>query len=973
MRRFLAALGLAAILPATALAAFPQDPPDDPLFDASPMPNSRHEQWNLTSDRGISVDRAWPLSTGKGVVIADIDVGVDTAHPDLTGRFTRGFDFFMNDRSVTSETRNTHGTDVAGVLGAATDNGEGIAGIAPDARIMPVRTADNIIHQGSRLAAGIVWGVDHGADVISMSLGVESRSAALDRAVAYAHREGVVLVAAIGNESANHHNYPATYDEVIAVGGINPDTADAAGQDALEPQTPVATDFTVRAAYSDYGPHIDLVAPTQVPTTKYGGDYKRNWAGTSAATPHVAGVAALVKAARPSLTPVEIRQLLIQTADDLSEPQNGGKVGWDQYTGYGRVNASEAVSAATEGRVPPAADIVAPDLFSTHRRVVHVRVIAGADWQLEYGRGPEPSEWTRVARGSAGRRAVPLRISRLAPGGWALRLRAQGRGDLRGEDRSFFYRNKDPALKRGYPRRLGSSGEGSPVLADLTGDGVSEIVLGTTDGRVRAWNGRSGTLVRGWPRRSRRAFATRSAARRIGRVRAAFVGTPAVGDITGSRDVEVVAGALDGRLYAWHHDGRRVRRFPARIDARRPPSPERDAAIYASPALAQLDGAGKLDIVVGAGDGKVYAWNGRGRRLAGWPVEARDGEDRERVISSPAVGDIDGDGEPDVVEGSAEVYGSTPQTEGRVYAWNAKGELKPGWPIKPPALAADAIPIAGEGTPASPALADVDGDGADEVAIAAFTGQPDLYRGDGSTFSGDQHFTTTGKGAESRTTATSAFALGSNGAFGRLSEDGALGYFSGLVDTRFALASQMPAQRIPYEHVLGGWDAAAGNHLAGFPAPVEQFQIITAPAIADVDADGTAEVIAGTSAFLLHAFREDGSEPEGWPKNTGGWLFAAPAVGDVDGDEKLEVVAVTREGYMFVWDTPTPDSGFVAWGSFRHDARNTGRYREQFAPRADLRRPPALRSRPRTCGTRRTRDPWGPSCSRAADPPSPSR
>jgi hypothetical protein len=920
MKRLVVAATLAALAPAVALAAFPQDPPNDPLFDASPLPNSRHEQWDLTSDRGISVDRAWPLSTGKGVVIADVDVGVDTDHPDLKGRFTRGFDFFMNDRSITSETSNAHGTNVAGVLGAATDNDEGIAGIAPDARIMPIRTADNILHQGSRLAAGIVWAVDHGADVVSMSLGVESRSAALDRAVAYAHREGVVLVAAIGNESANHHNYPATYDEVIAVGGINPDTADAAAQGDLEPYTPTAANFTVRAAYSDYGPHIDLVAPTQVPTTNYGGGYSRNWSGTSAATPHVAGVAALVKAARPSLTAAQLRQLLISTADDLSAPENGGKQGWDQYTGYGRVNAFEAVSAAKAGRIPPGTDITSPDLFSTKRATFRVRGDGGGRWKLELGQGEEPDSWREVARG---RDRVNARVdaSKLDDGGWTLRLTSGG-----GEDRAFFYANSDPALKRGYPHRLGSSGEGSPVLADLTGDDVLEIVLGTTDGRVRAWDGKSGRLVRGWPRRSRRAFATRAAARRIGRVRAAFIGTPAVGNVAAGRRPEVVASALDGRVYAWHQHGRRVRGFPVRIDARRPPSPERDATIYASPALAHVDGDGKLDIVVGAGDGKVYAWNGRGRRLAGWPVEARDGDDRERIVSSPAVGDIDGDSKLDVVEASAEVYGSTPQTEGRVYAWNASGELKPGWPIKPPGLAADAIPIAGEGTPASPALADVDGDGADEIAIAAFTGQPDLYRGDGSQFSGDQHFTTTGKGPQSRTTALSALALGSNGAFGRLSDGGPLAFFSGLVDTRFAAASQTPAQRTPYEHILGGWDAASGDHLAGFPAPVEQFQIITAPAIADVDADGVAEVIAGTSGLLLHAFREDGSEPDGWPKQTGGWLFAGPAVGDVDGDQKLEVVAVTREGYLWVWDTPTPASGLVEWGSFRHDRRNTGRY-----------------------------------------------
>src|SRR4051794_13148570 len=170
----------AAGAPAAAAAGFPTGPPNDPLFDASPLPNATNEQWDLTSpaagfDRGISVDRAWPLSTGAGVTIADVDVGVQLDHPDLAGRWAPGgHDFYDADGDPTSSTHNPHGTNVAGVLGAAADNGIGVAGVAPGARIMALRTSDNILHQGARVAEGIVWAADHGAGVISMSLGTDS-------------------------------------------------------------------------------------------------------------------------------------------------------------------------------------------------------------------------------------------------------------------------------------------------------------------------------------------------------------------------------------------------------------------------------------------------------------------------------------------------------------------------------------------------------------------------------------------------------------------------------------------------------------------------------------------------------------------------------------------------------------------------------------------------------------------------------
>lgn len=960
---------LAAASPPAADAAFPDGAPNDPLFDASPLPNSREEQWNLVGpedgfDRGISVDRAWPLTTGRGVTIADIDLGVQFGHEDLRGRWAinareagrrgsngrdddgnrfvddrRGWDFYAFDKGATSDIEENHGTRVAGVLGAATDNGRGVAGVAPSSRILALRSADNILHQGSRLAEAIVYAADNGADVMSMSLGAESMSAALRRAVAYAHRKGVVMVAAMGNELAHHHNFPATFNHVIAVGGVNPDTANEA---ALQPSlTPVATDFKVHASYSDFGPQIDVVAPTQVPTTDWGGGYLTNWSGTSASTPHVAGVAALVMARAKELDlrlgPGEVRQIIRGTAEDLSAPDNGRKPGWDQLTGWGRINAYDAVRSVKRGRIPPDTDITSPEWFATETGKLRVRGRVGGHsdtrWRLEIGAGEEPESWRRIASGrsSSGRRLTLARLdaAKLGSGGQTLRLSTRDGDGNRGVDRAHFFANHDRTLATGFPKALRTSGEASPTLADLSGDGTPEILLATSDGQLRAYSGSGGRSLPCWPQRSRRAPGSAPAERRIGRIGSALLATPAVGDIAGGRRPEIIQAALDGRVHAWTPRGKPVDGFPVAIDARRPPRNGRqDSAIYASPALADLRGDRRLEIVVGAADQKVYAWKGSGRRLPGWPVRARDGDDRAKILSSPAIGDIDGDGKLDVVEGTAETYGSTPDQTGRVYAFSSRGKLLPGWPVRPSGLSVNSIPLVGEGVPASPSLADVDGDGDDEVAISAFTGQPELYRGDGSRLPGPgpSHFQSVGKGPASRSTASSILTLGGNGAFGRTSRNGPLRFFSGVVDTRFAAAASSPSQKLPFEHLLGGWDARSGAWLGSFPAPVEGLQILATPAIADVDGDGQAEVIAGTSEYKLHAFRTDGTEPPGWPKQTGGWLLASPAVGDVDGDRRLEVVAVTREGNLFVWDTPARSSAPAEWPSFRHDVRNSGRY-----------------------------------------------
>ena len=243
-----------------------------------------------------------------------------------------------------------------------------------------------------------------------------------------------------------------------------------------------------------------------------------------------------------------------------------------------------------------------------------------------------------------------------------------------------------------------------------------------------------------------------------------------------------------------------------------------------------------------------------------------------------------------------------------MYAFSARGKLLPGWPVKPEALSADGHPARRRGR-ADVALARRRGrrrprrGGGERVHRASPSSSAATAPACPGTGEGN-HFQSLGRGGSSPAGAPAALSIGANAAFGRTSRGGPLRLFGGLVDARLAQAQLSPASRVPFEHLLGGWDARSGDWLPAFPRPIEGWTILSGPAVADVDGDGRAEALAGSSGYRLHALGESGREPAGWPKQTGGWLLAAPAVGDVDGDRRLEVVAVTREGWLFVWDTP---------------------------------------------------------------------
>lgn len=229
------------------------------------------EQWALPA---IGAPSAWaqlPTDMPK-VTVAVIDSGICASHPDLTGRIEAGWDFVENDAVPQDDFG--HGCAVAGVIAANTGNGIGIAGVAPNAQIMPLRVLNaNGLGSYSDVAAAIVYAADNGAQVINLSLGGSSPSSTLENAVNYALSKGVTLVAAAGNNGTEGVLYPAAYPDVVAVGSVDPNMQ--------------------HSSFSNYGAQVDIWAPGRdILTTKRDGSYVL-MSGTSFAAPYVAGAEAL--------------------------------------------------------------------------------------------------------------------------------------------------------------------------------------------------------------------------------------------------------------------------------------------------------------------------------------------------------------------------------------------------------------------------------------------------------------------------------------------------------------------------------------------------------------------------------------------------------------------------------------------------------------------------------------------------------
>lgn len=295
-------------------------------FYAADLPNDPELLNELRSyaPQLLNLLAAWEfVSPQTPVIIAVLDSGIALDHPEFAGRILPGYDFVNNDADPTDD--HGHGTHVAGIIAAATDNGEGVAGVCGFCQLMPVKVL-NESREGSAagIAAGIYYAVDHGAQIIALSLGRSIGSQTVLDAVNYAHEHDVLLVAAAGNDGVDVPFYPAAYPNVLAVN---------------------ATDrFDQKLKRSNFGAYIAVAAPGDNIYSTYhkpNGEHGRYtyMSGTSMAAPFVAGVAGLLLAQNPERSAADLRQLITSTAIDLGEP------GWDPIYGYGRVDPVAALQA----------------------------------------------------------------------------------------------------------------------------------------------------------------------------------------------------------------------------------------------------------------------------------------------------------------------------------------------------------------------------------------------------------------------------------------------------------------------------------------------------------------------------------------------------------------------------------------------------------------------------------------------------
>jgi len=990
--------------------------PNDPLY-----PN----QWHLNStgqggariDADVDAPEAWDITRGsRAITIAILDDAIELTHEDFQApnKIAPGWDFAGNDPDPGPDVPvgEEHGTACSGVATAVGHNALGVSGIAPECKLMGLKYGVSF----SDDAAAFTWVKDHGGDVMSNSwgyIGVTSVPPVVKAALDDLTDNGRGGLGTVVFFAAGNSNLPVSIDNVMA---------------AYERCIAVAasTDQDVKAPYSSYGPEIDLCAPsnggvtTGITTTDLmgsagyaSGNYTNDFGGTSSATPLACGVGALVLAANPSLTRLQVQDVLQMTADKI-DPAGGNydARGHSDLYGYGKVNAYAAVVEAVRRSKAPKNLVFTIEEGAVLTNQAEVRVTLTGTYlenspQVRFFARPGPVDprrppadndpgwgpWQPYQSPMRTTLAIPQRDGKPVEGTTTLYCQARNnvgigiekpgddiflnfppkavgavsRDDTRvtvffdqpvdratagqagnytvtptgggtavpvqsavvsgGDPQAVELTTASRPLGRyqvqirnvedtngaaiqppddvvsietqwiteqpGFPRFTADLVFGPPTLADLTGDGVPEVLVASQSGQVFVWTrspfwqpgqpGLGPALVDlpGWPQAAG----------------SGVQGSPAVGDIDGDGQPEVLVAANDRRLWAWKVDG-------SRVDGNRDGIADwpqaLEASTAASPTLGDIDYDGQLEILIGDRSGRLYAFNGDGSLVPGWPVLLGGAID-----STAAVGDLEGDPAEEIVVGA---------NDGCVYALRGDGTPLPGWGTRQESqssrVPARILPDPSKQTGASlefisPALLDRNADGRLETVVSGSrTGRIFGWNVAGQV---SMTFATTGAGAYS---SPAVMDMDGNG-----SPELVLGTDTGKV---CIFDSQ---GKLLYEKTVGG------TTLRG------------APVVADLGYDALGltgpEILVGAADGRLYGWNARqgllaASNPAVNPDVPGLSTVAqirtiaqaVLAVGDIDGDGRMEVVAAADQAYA--WDLGPDTARGVEWPMFGQGPRHPG-------------------------------------------------
>lgn len=852
------------------------------IFSTYPNDTSFPAQWSLhntgesggTNDADIDALEAWVITTGSSdVVVAIIDTGVFLEHSDLAENIwqnteeipgnetdddnngfvddVNGWDFYNDDNNPADD--NEHGTHVAGISSAVTDNVTGIAGVSWNSKIMAVKVLGSSgSGPYSGIANGIVYAADNGADVINLSIGGAFSSCTLREAIDYAYAHNCVTVAASGNTGDRTINYPAGYDNVIAV---------------------AATDYDdVRANFSTYGQVIDVAAPgVSIYSTVLNNGYN-TFDGTSMAAPHVSGIVALILSNNPGVTNSYVRKLVYICAEDI------GSEGWDKYTGFGRVNAFRALTSDSVDyllariRIPKEGNI-----FSRNIPITGTAAGSSFDrYEVFVGRGENPAIWETTGLTLTGGQVVDGVLatwdcSSYENDIWTIKLISHDLNGITTETTSYVI--IDNSLQQGWPQETmygGASYNASIVTGDVDNDGVLEVVTGSYEGNVYIWR-YDGTPLEGWP---------------------VYIGgqslTPALADLDGDGDLEIAIGTNSSnqneKLFVLHHNG----------DPFEGNWPKGSGYEYGfeinyisdAPTIADIDGDGDMEILVANESRKICAWHHDGTIVSGWPAVLFNSQNGTGV----SIGDIDGDGDMEIVAAESSVFGV--EVYGNVYAWHHDGSTIAGWPIDV------------GGTLYQPVLGDVNGDGKSEVIVGSRAG---------------------------------LFVFNAEGALVFVK-------YIGINECKLPCLGDLDNDGIPEIILLGGNDTiyawhGDGSDVSGWPKTFGFYNdaLVSGAVVGDVDDDGEKEIVAAVydsyyGRSYLYAFNRDGTFANGYPKETDIDYFSIPVLTDLDQDGDVEIVAHGRYTgklgvRVYAWDLPgLYDEDKMDWPMIGRNARHTASY-----------------------------------------------